>query len=108
MASTTSSGLNNEENHFCGVLNRARTTATNSTGYSSASTRLHMSQNSYERLGFHPHNWQLDVSEAIILKLNTVILVGTGSGKTIPFILPLLQPLSEDSTLLLISPLKQL
>lgn len=43
-----------------------------------------------ERSGLDPYEWQLDVAEAIVLGIDTVVIAGTGSGKTIPFMLPLL------------------
>jgi bloom syndrome protein len=37
-----------------------------------------------------PYEWQLDVTEAILLGLDSVIITGTGAGKTMPFMMPLL------------------
>jgi bloom syndrome protein len=53
-----------------------------------------------------PYTWQLDVSEALILGLDAVVIAGTGVGKTIPFMMPLL--LHRDKIVLVISPLKVL
>ena len=55
---------------------------------------------------FDPHEWQLDVVEALLLAIDSVVIVGTGSGKTIPFMLPLL--LHCDKMVLIVSPLKVL
>ncbi|KAF8995579.1 P-loop containing nucleoside triphosphate hydrolase protein, partial [Cyathus striatus] len=52
--------------------------------------------------GKAPYDWQLDVAEA----LWTLCIAGTGEGKTIPFIMPLL--LDSSSWALIISPLKVL
>ena len=38
-----------------------------------------------------PYSWQLDVTEAIFLGLDPVVIAGTGAGKTMPFMMPLLQ-----------------
>ena len=55
---------------------------------------------------FSPHEWQLDVAKALLLGIDTVVIAGTGSGKTIPFILPLV--LNREKMVLIISPLKVL
>jgi superfamily II DNA/RNA helicase len=36
-----------------------------------------------------PYEWQLDVSEALILGLDCCVIAGTGAGKTMPFAMPL-------------------
>ncbi|KAJ7088948.1 hypothetical protein C8R44DRAFT_540780, partial [Mycena epipterygia] len=51
-----------------------------------------------------PYEWQIDVSEAIALGLDAVVIAGTGAGKTIPFMMPLL--LHPQKFVLVISPLK--
>jgi ATP-dependent helicase YprA (DUF1998 family) len=53
---------------------------------------------------FEPYEWQLDVAEALLLGLDSVVIAGTGSGKTIPFMLPLL--LHPEKMVLILSPLK--
>ena len=55
---------------------------------------------------FNPHEWQLDVAEALLLGIDSVVIVGTGSGKTILFMLPLV--LNPEKMVLIISPLKVL
>ena len=50
--------------------------------------------------------WQVDVAESILLHLDTVVIAGTGAGKTAPFMMPLLVEI--DKILLIISPLKAL
>ncbi|KAJ7149091.1 P-loop containing nucleoside triphosphate hydrolase protein [Mycena filopes] len=50
------------------------------------------------------YEWQIDVSEAIVLGLDAVVIAGTGAGKTIPFMMPLL--LDRSKFVLVISPLK--
>ncbi|KAF8239110.1 hypothetical protein L208DRAFT_994930, partial [Tricholoma matsutake] len=51
-----------------------------------------------------PHDWQLDVAEALLLGIDSVVIAGTGSGKTILFMLPLLS--NPEKMVLIISPLK--
>ena len=58
--------------------------------------------------GKTPYDWQLDVAESLLLGLDTVVVVGTGSGKTIPIMLPLLLPENKLKTMVIISPLKAL
>ncbi|KAJ6448997.1 hypothetical protein C8R45DRAFT_800901, partial [Mycena sanguinolenta] len=49
---------------------------------------------------------QIDTSGALILGLDAVVIAGTGAGKTIPFMMPLL--LHRDKFVLIVSPLKVL
>lgn len=58
------------------------------------------------KFGAPPHYWQLDVAEAMILGLDSLVIAGTGSGKTIPFILPLMLDTTKKG--LVVSPLKVL
>ena len=59
-----------------------------------------------EWFGSAPYEWQLDVAEALLLVLDSVVIAGTGLGKTIPFMLPLLH--LPDKMVLIILPLKVL
>ncbi|KAF8798685.1 hypothetical protein BYT27DRAFT_7122750 [Phlegmacium glaucopus] len=66
-----------------------------------------MSKLFQERSSQTPYGWQLDVAEAILLGLDSVVIAGTGRGKTIPFMLPLLlRP--KKMPVIIISPLKVL
>ncbi|KAJ6570004.1 hypothetical protein B0H10DRAFT_1831904 [Mycena sp. CBHHK59/15] len=59
-------------------------------GYDSAVTRrdlAHLFEDEYKK---PPYDWQIDVSEALIIGLDAVVIAGTGAGKTIPFMMPLL------------------
>ncbi|KAJ3483954.1 hypothetical protein NLJ89_g12020 [Agrocybe chaxingu] len=87
-------------------LNAARREAANTTNYDSATTRATLIRIFRERFGADPRDWQLDVAEAILLGLDSVVIAGTGAGKTIPFMLPLL--LDEKKKVVVISPLKVL
>lgn len=63
-----------------------------------------------KRCGYEPTEWQIDIAEALILKLDTVLIAGTGFGKTTPFVLPImLEPPREGKKIaLIISPLIEL
>ena len=54
------------------------------------------------------YEWQLDVCEALELGRDSIVIVGTGSGKTTPFILPLLSDTTKLKKVLIISPLNVL
>ena len=53
-----------------------------------------------------PYPWQLNVAEALLLGLDCSVIAATGSGKTMPFVMPLFaQP---EKQVLIISPLNAL
>ena len=56
--------------------------------------------------GKTPYDWQLDVTEAILLSLDSTVIAETGSGKTIPSMLPLLA--HSEKMVIIISALKVL
>ncbi|PIL35264.1 transporter [Ganoderma sinense ZZ0214-1] len=86
-----------------------RRRATTEAGYDSQATRKTMSDRfSSCTDGKKPYKWQLDVAEAFLLGLDCVVIAGTGAGKTIPYLLPLLLPESAKRTIPVISPLKAL
>ncbi|KAF8168911.1 P-loop containing nucleoside triphosphate hydrolase protein [Pholiota molesta] len=80
--------------------------ATNENGYDSHATRTRVHQLFRERFGCPPHDWQVDVTEAMLLGLDSIVIAGTGAGKTMPFMMPLL--LDLKSKCIIISPLKVL
>ncbi|KAF5314348.1 hypothetical protein D9619_011963 [Psilocybe cf. subviscida] len=82
----------------------AREKAEEDQGYNSTSTHFELTAIFEAKFGAPPHSWQLDVTEALLLGLDSIVLAGTGSGKTIPFILLLM--LHTTSQGLVISPLK--
>ncbi|THV04363.1 P-loop containing nucleoside triphosphate hydrolase protein [Dendrothele bispora CBS 962.96] len=87
-------------------LDKARDKAAQEYMYNSQTARDYMQVQFTSRFGRTAHEWQLDIAEAIILGLDSVLIAGTGHGKTIPFMLILLNDKAETSTLVVISPLK--
>ena len=87
-------------------LQEARAAAEKQRKYNSGATRRVLAALFAERFGSAPYEWQLDVAEALLLGLDSVVIAGTCSGKTIPFMLPLLH--LPDKMVLIISPLKVL
>jgi len=65
-----------------------------------------ISEKSYQTLGVHPFRWQLEAAAAILSGRDVVLDVGTGSGKTLCFSLPLL--LNEKDISITVSPLTAL
>jgi ATP-dependent helicase YprA (DUF1998 family) len=80
--------------------------STSDAAYDSRQTRSIITQLFQARSGKIPYDWQLDVAEAILLGLDSMVIAGTGSGKTIPFMLPLL--VHPEKIVIIISPLKVL
>ena len=65
-----------------------------------------ISEKSYQTLGVRPFRWQLEAAAAILSGRDVVLDVGTGSGKTLCFSLPLL--LNEKDISITVSPLTAL
>jgi superfamily II DNA helicase RecQ len=88
-------------------LDAARCRAQEQDAYSSTAIRRTLQRRFTRKFSKPAYNWQLDVAEAILLKVDCVLIAGTGAGKTIPFMLPLL---GNDQTKmgLLVQPLKAL
>jgi len=74
--------------------------------YKSETTRQKLVEACLERCNHRPHSWQLDADESFHLGLDCIILAGTGFGKTLPFVMPLM--LDTEKILLVISPLNTL
>lgn len=75
-------------------------------GYSSSTYRSSVTRALLPRFNRrHPYNWQLDISEAIELGLDCLLISGTGSGKTLPFVLPIIGDLTRTKKVVIISPL---
>lgn len=75
-------------------------------GYDSVQTREDLGRLFHARFGQQPHDWQVDVTEAMLLGLDCTVIAGTGAGKTMPFMMPLL--LDHSRMIIIISPLKTL
>lgn len=88
------------------ILENARQEAADKKHYASEQTRVDLATLFRERFGKDPYPWQLDVTEAILLGLDCVVIAGTGAGKTMPFMMPLL--LDRNKSIIIISPLKVL
>ncbi|KAN0082803.1 hypothetical protein V8E55_008598, partial [Tylopilus felleus] len=89
------------------VLNKARDRAKKSHKFDSHQTRLEITEE-FENCtnGKKPYSWQLNVTEALLLGLDCVVIAGTGAGKTMPFMMPLL--LHPKKHIVIISPLNAL
>ncbi|KAG2028715.1 P-loop containing nucleoside triphosphate hydrolase protein [Suillus americanus] len=89
------------------ILQEAHDGAVKACKYDSVATRAIIVGEFEQRTGGKvPYPWQLDVSEALLLGLDCSVIAGTGAGKTMPFVLPLLaQP---NKHVLIISPLDAL
>jgi ATP-dependent helicase YprA (DUF1998 family) len=91
------------------ILIRARESATNSRFYDHVATRRSIEQKFQAVFdGKPPYAWQTDVTEALLLGLDCIVVAGTGSGKTMPFGMPLLLEETKDKMIVVISPLNEL
>jgi ATP-dependent helicase YprA (DUF1998 family) len=100
---------NAQERPLCyQLLKSARRQAAEAHGYDSKKTRKKMKRRFKKIHTGEPYEWQLDVGEAVKVGLNVTLVAGTGAGKTIPFILPLLADETGRQMCLIISPLKEL
>jgi bloom syndrome protein len=68
-------------------LDNARADAQQKNGYDWQHTRNEITLLFRARFGTDPYSWQLDVTEAILLGLDSVVIAGTGAGKTMPFMM---------------------
>lgn len=91
------------------VLQAARDAAKTSRDYCSVKTREDLVTTFKAAFnGLEPHCWQLNVAEAILLDLDCIVIAGTGSGKTMPFAMPLLVDRTKKKMVIVISPLNDL
>lgn len=91
------------------VLQATRDEAFTSGQYSSERTReglVTAFKNTFK--GLELYQWQLDITEGILLGLDCVLIAGTGSGKTMPFAMPLLVDKTKKRVVIVISPLNDL
>ena len=91
------------------ILEEAREAARSDNGYDSQAVRSVIEQKFQDLYhGNRPYDWQLDVTEALILGRDCIAIAGTGSGKTMPFGMPFSHPSYRDRTVLILSPLNEL
>ncbi|KAK7001204.1 hypothetical protein R3P38DRAFT_3612757, partial [Favolaschia claudopus] len=90
------------------VLEDARLWAATEYGYDSKRVRAVMNDTLRTRANYDAHAWQLDVAEALLLRVDCLVIAGTGSGKTTPLLLPLLLPENKGKFALIVSPLLSL
>lgn len=93
---------------FYEILNITRAAATKSRQYNSNATRTAISTKFEKCEGKTAYSWQLDVSEAIVLGLDSIVIAGTGAGKTMPFMMPLLADETNKKMVIIVSPLTAL
>ncbi|KAK7018291.1 P-loop containing nucleoside triphosphate hydrolase protein, partial [Favolaschia claudopus] len=92
---------------FGKILEKARTDALKSRGYSAAPTRARIRNEFTARNnGMLAHEWQVNIAEALHLGLDCSLIAGTGAGKTMPFVMPLFA--DPDKVVIVISPLNAL
>ena len=78
---------NPDAKRFKKILKDARKKAKTSHSYSSAKTRADLvSTFELARPGKTPYPWQIDISEALILGLDCLLVAGTGAGLTVTWI----------------------
>lgn len=88
-------------------LERAQQQSVKKEKYSSSATCQKLKHELLIRTnGLQAYDWQLDVSEALLLGLDCTVIAGTGAGKTMPFVMPLF--IHPQKIVLVISPLSAL
>ncbi|KIJ61474.1 hypothetical protein HYDPIDRAFT_31340 [Hydnomerulius pinastri MD-312] len=88
-------------------LCNSREVAAKTSNYSSETTRKAFVDACLQRCNNQsPYPWQLDAAEAFYLGLDCTVLAGTGSGKSLPFVMPSM--LNSEKVLVVISPLNSL
>ncbi|KAI0348869.1 hypothetical protein OH77DRAFT_1465921, partial [Trametes cingulata] len=71
------------------ILQAARDAAVTTRKYNSTAVREDIVREFRERTGGKtPYDWQVDVAEALLLGVDCTVIAGTGSGKTMPFVMP--------------------
>ena len=85
-------------------LEKARWAAAVKKGYDYTTTRTEVWQLFRQWFGQDPYEWQIDVTEAILLELDSVVIAGTGAGKMMPLLMSLLLQLARK--VIIVSPLR--
>ena len=91
------------------LLSSAHKSATKSHDYNYTATR-HSIETKFQAVfsGKPPYFWQVDVTEALLLGLDCIVIAGTGSRKTMPFGMLLLLDEAKEKMVVVISPLNEL
>lgn len=87
-------------------LENAWWVAAKKTDFDLEKCQAHLKHTFWEQFRKEPYDWQVDISEALIFGLDSIVIAGTSSGKTMPFMMPLLVDLTKK--VLVILPLKVL
>jgi hypothetical protein len=85
-------------------LAAARQKASDDHKYDTQSTRSFLQERFTCKFGKPAHSWQLAAAEAVLLKLDCIVIAGMSAGKTVPVMLILLQDWTKAA--LIISSLK--
>ncbi|KAI0790865.1 P-loop containing nucleoside triphosphate hydrolase protein [Abortiporus biennis] len=68
-----------------------------------------MSREFKSRTGKQAREWQLDVAECLLLGIDSVMIAGTGAGKTVPYMLPhFVTEFTKNKVMFIVQPLKNL
>jgi ATP-dependent helicase YprA (DUF1998 family) len=90
------------------LLETSRKATKASQGYDCQKTRATISKKFSDAFDSKElYTWQVDVCEAILLGLDCVVIASTGSGKSMPFIMPLLVDEMCRKMVIIISPLNE-
>ena len=105
----TSSSNTNDAGTHSSILEEAQEAARKDRGYDWVEMRSTIKDKFQEIFdGKRPYDWQMDITEALLLGRDCIAIAGTGSGKTLPFGMPLLSPGTHDKMVLVLSPLNEL
>ena len=77
-------------------------------GYDSTTFHALLSTKIEAAFGHPPHEFQVDIGEALHLGLDAVLIAGTGAGKTLTFVMLLMLEENADKTVIVVSPLNEL
>jgi ATP-dependent helicase YprA (DUF1998 family) len=90
------------------LLEAARQKAAETRKYDSEMTRKTLGDR-FSRVcdGKTLYDWQMNVTEVLLLGIPCLVIAGTGAGKTLPFVTPLLMDDTKKMVLIL-SPLNEL
>ena len=72
------------------ILQSAHEIAAMKSKYNSSAVCDKIQVEFHMQFGHNPYDWQLNVGKALVLGLDCSVIVGTGAGKTMPFIMPIL------------------